>query len=186
MTHMLTPRLLLRAWRDDDLEPLSQMNADPEVMRYFPACLDRAESAALIERCRAHFARHGFGLWALERRDSGAFIGFTGLGHMGFEAHFTPAIEIGWRLARAHWGQGLAGEAARAVLAHGFETLGMARIIAFTAVSNLPSQRLMQAIGMQHDPADDFDHPNLPLGHPLRRHVLYTLDREDWLETAHE
>jgi len=184
MSELYTPRLLLRQWRDEDLEPLARMSADPEVMRYFPACLDRAECAALIERCREHFARHGFGLWALQRRDSGEFIGFTGLGHMGFEAHFTPAIEIGWRLARAHWGQGLASEAARAALAHGFTELGMARIIAFTAVSNLPSQSLMQALGMQRDPADDFDHPNLPADHPLRRHVLYTLDRECWLERA--
>src|SRR5690606_3606578 len=106
MIELYTPRLLLRQWRDDDLESLARMSADPEVMRYFPACLDRDESAALIERCGEHFARHGFGLWALERRDNGEFIGFTGLGHMGFEAHFTPAIEIGWRLARAHWGQG--------------------------------------------------------------------------------
>lgn len=180
MTELLTPRLLLRLWKDADLDPLARMNADPEVMRHFPACLERGESAALIERCQAHFARHGFGLWALERRVDGAFIGFAGLGHMGFEAHFTPAIEIGWRLAREHWGQGFASEAARAALAHGFDERGMAQIVAFTALANLPSQRVMQAVGMQRDPADDFDHPALPPGHRLRRHLLYRLDRRRW------
>lgn len=176
-----TERLLLREWRDSDLEPLAALSADPDVMRHFPAPLSRDESAALIGRCRAHFAEHGFGLWALERKDSGAFIGFAGLGHMDFEAHFTPAIEIGWRLAKQQWGQGLASEAARAVLRQGFEELALQEILAYTALSNLQSQRVMRAIGMQRDLADDFEHPKLPLGHPLRPHLLYRIDRARWL-----
>lgn len=176
-----TARLLLREWRDSDLEPLAAMSADPEVMRHFPAPLGRNESAALIDRCRHHFAEHGFGLWALERRDNGRFVGFAGLGHMDFEAHFTPAIEIGWRLARDQWGLGLASEAARAVLRQGFEELALEQIIAYTALSNLASQRVMRAIGMQRDLADDFEHPKLPLGHPLRPHLLYRIRRGDWL-----
>jgi RimJ/RimL family protein N-acetyltransferase len=181
-----TPRLLLRQWRAEDLSPLAQMSADPQVMRYFPACLTRAESAAIIRRCQAHFARHGFGLWALERKDTGAFIGFAGLGHIGFEAHFTPAIEIGWRLGREHWGQGFASEAAREVLRYGFDQLGTHRIVAFTAEGNLPSRRVMQAIGMRHDPADDFEHPKLPAGHPLRHHVLYQITYEQWQSLPHD
>lgn len=178
--HIETERLLLREWHDSDLQPLATMSADPVVMRYFPAPLSRDESAALIARCRAHFAEHGFGLWALERKDDGRFIGFAGLGHMDFEAHFTPAIEMGWRLAHDQWGQGLASEAARAALQHGFEQLALAEVIAYTALSNLPSQRVMQAIGMHRDPADDFEHPRLPPGHPLRPHLLYRISRNDW------
>ena len=127
--HIKTERLLLREWRDSDLEPLTAISADPEVMRHFPAPLSRDESSALIGRCQDHFAEHGFGLWALERKDNGLFVGFAGLGYMDFEAHFTPAIEIGWRLARDQWGQGLASEAARAVLQQGFEQLGLGEII---------------------------------------------------------
>lgn len=180
-----TERLLLRTWRDDDLEPFARMVADPEVMRYFPATQNREEAAALIERVHAHMAEHGFGLWALERRDSGAFIGFTGLGVVGFEAAFCapdrPTIEIGWRLARAHWGQGFASEAARAALACAFEDLLLPEVVAFTVPANQPSRKVMQRIGMQRDPADDFLHPKLPEGHPLRAHVLYRLSREQWL-----
>lgn len=175
-----TGRLLLREWRNSDLAPLAAISADPEVMRHFPAPLTRDESAALIERCRTHFAEHGFGLWALERKDDGRLIGFAGLGHTDFDAHFTPAIEIGWRLARDQWGNGLASEAARAALRQGFEELGLEEIIAYTALSNLPSQRVMRAIGMQRDLADDFQHPKLPVGHPLRPHLLYRIHRDHW------
>lgn len=178
-------RLLLRRWREDDVEPFVQMVADPEVMRYFPATQTREEALAMIERVHAHIAEHGFGLWALQRRDSGAFIGFTGLGVVGFAAPFCapdrPTIEIGWRLARVHWGQGFASEAARASLACAFEDLRLPEVVAFTVPANQPSQRVMQRIGMHRDPADDFQHPNLPGGHPLRAHVLYRLSRERWL-----
>lgn len=178
-------RLLLRQWRDEDLPAFAAMCADPQVMRYFPAPLSRLESAALIGRIRGHFAEHGFGTWALDRKDTGAFIGFTGLGVVGFEAPFTPAVEIGWRLAREHWGLGYASEAAWTALRCGFDRLALKEIVAFTTTSNLPSQKVMQAIGMQHDAHDDFDHPKLGSEHPLRHHVLYRINREQWLETLH-
>ncbi|WP_263144110.1 GNAT family N-acetyltransferase [Pseudomonas sp. RIT-PI-AD] len=176
-----TERLLLRTWRPEDLPAYIALSADPEVMHYFPEPQSAARTEASYARIQAHFAEHGFGLWALERKDDGAFIGFTGLGHMGFEAHFSPAVEIGWRLARAHWGQGYSSEAARAALACGFERLGLAQVVAYTAVDNAPSRRVMEAIGMHRDPADDFDHPDLPAGHWLRRHVLYRLYRDEWV-----
>jgi len=176
-------RLLMRQWRDDDLPAFAQMCADPQVMRYFPKSLTRLESAKMIGRIRGHFAEYGFGLWALERKDTGEFIGFTGLNVVGFEADFTPAVEIGWRLAREHWGLGYASEAAWTVLGCGFEHVELDEIVSFTAVSNLPSQKVMQAIGMQNNPTDDFEHPNLPAGHPLRPHVLYRINRQQWLAT---
>ena len=175
-----SPRLLLRQWCDADLSELAAMCADPQVMRYFPATLNYEESAALIRRIREHFAQHGFGLWALERKDSGALIGLTGLLQVGFSAPFTPAVEIGWRLARPHWRQGYASEAATTALAAGFEQLGLEQIVSFTADSNLPSQKVMQAIGMQHDPADDFLHPKLADGHPLKPHLLYRITQMQW------
>jgi RimJ/RimL family protein N-acetyltransferase len=178
-------RLLLRQWRDEDLADFAAMCADPQVMRYFPATLSRLESASLIGRIRGHFAEHGYGLWALQRKDSGQFIGFTGLNVVGFDAPFTPATEIGWRLAREHWGLGYASEAAWTALRCGFDRLPLKEVVAFTTHTNLPSEKVMQAIGMHHDPADDFDHPRLEADHPLRRHVLYRISREQWLQTLH-
>lgn len=170
-------RLLLRDWRTADLEPFAAMNADPEVMTYFPAPLDAAATDTLLERIAGHWAEHGFGLWAVEHRDDGRFLGFTGLTRPSFEAHFTPAVEVGWRFVRAAWGAGYATEAARAALEFGFETLGLEEIVSFTVPANERSWRVMERIGMTRDPADDFDHPRLPEGHPLRRHVLYRLRR---------
>lgn len=178
-------RLLLRQWRDDDLPAFTQMCADPQVMRYFPAPLSRLESAALIGRVRGHFAEHGFGLWALERKDTGEFIGFTGLLNVGFDAPFVPAVEIGWRLAREHWGLGYASEAAWTSLRCAFDRLGLDEVVAFTTQTNLPSQKVMQAIGMRPDPSGDFEHPRLAVDHPLRHHVLYRITRAQWLETLH-
>ena len=178
-------RLLLRQWRDEDLADFAAMCADPQVMRYFPATLSRLESASSIGRIRGHFAEHGYGLWALQRKDSGQFIGFTGLGVVGFDAPFTPATEIGWRLAREHWGLGYASEAAWTVLRCGFDRLLLQEVVAFTTQTNLPSEKVMQAIGMHHDPENDFDHPRLEADHPLRRHVLYRISREQWLQTLH-
>jgi ribosomal-protein-alanine N-acetyltransferase len=172
-----TERLLLRRWRDDDRAPFAALNADPEVMRHFPARLTREESDALVDRAEQHFERHGYGLWALERRDTGAFIGFTGLAVPRFEAHFTPAVEVGWRLARSAWGAGYASEAARAALAVGFGEAGLDEIVSFTVPANTRSRAVMARIGMTHDPRDDFDHPGLPEGHPLRPHVLYRIRR---------
>jgi RimJ/RimL family protein N-acetyltransferase len=129
----------------------------------------------------AHFSRHPFGLWAVEVVDSGTFIGFTGLAEWAFEAHFMPAVEVGWRLARPAWGQGYATEAARAAFAFGFEVCDLDEIVSFTSVPNTRSQAVMARLGMTHDPAEDFDHPKLPSGHRLERHVLYRLDRTAWL-----
>jgi RimJ/RimL family protein N-acetyltransferase len=173
----VTERLLLRRWREEDREPFAAMNADPTVMEHFPAPLDRAGSDTFVDRIIAQHEQHGWGLWALEVRDTGRFIGFTGLAVPRFEAHFTPAVEIGWRLAREAWGFGYATEAALAALAAGFDELGLDEIVSFTAVGNTRSRAVMERIGMLHDPADDFDHPGLPEGHPLRRHVLYRLGR---------
>ena len=170
-----TPRLLLRRWRAGDRAPFASLNADPVVMEHFPAPLDRRASDALVEAIEAGFERHGFGLWALESSEGGEFLGFTGLAVPTFEAHFTPAVEIGWRLARSAWGCGYATEAARAALEFGFEQAGLAEIVSFTAASNRRSRAVMERLGMSHDPGDDFDHPALPPGHPLAPHVLYRI-----------
>ena len=146
-------------------------------MEHFASVLPRDESDALAASIEAHFARHRFGLWALEIPGVEPFAGFVGLSVPSLEAPFTPCVEIGWRLAVEHWGCGYATEGARAVLAFGFETLGLGEIVSFTVRGNLRSRRVMERIGMTHDPADDFDHPSFPAKHPLRRHVLYRIAR---------
>ena len=166
-----TERLLLRGWRESDREPFAALNADAEVMRYFPAPLSRAESDALAERASAFLAERSWGLWAVER--DGVFLGFTGLAEPRFDAHFTPAVEIGWRLARSAWGFGYATEAATAVLRFAFEELRLREVVSFTAVDNRRSRAVMERIGMARDERGDFDHPAVPVGSPLRRHVLY-------------
>jgi RimJ/RimL family protein N-acetyltransferase len=171
-----TDRLLLRCFRDADRDPFARMNSDPAVMEFFPAMLSRAESDALVDRIEAHFTEHGFGLWAAQLRATGDFIGYVGLAVPRFTASFTPCIEIGWRLDAAYWGAGFATEGARAVARHAFEVLGLAEIVSFTVPANMRSRRVMEKLGMTHDPKDDFDHPLMPLGHPLRRHVMYRLD----------
>jgi ribosomal-protein-alanine N-acetyltransferase len=168
-------RVRLRPWRDEDRAVFAAMNADERVMEFFPTLLSRAESDALVDAIHAHFSAHGFGLWAVEVPDIAPFIGFTGLAVPRFTAAFTPCVEIGWRLAAEHWGKGYATEAARLALAYGFETAGLSEIVSFTTVSNLRSRAVMGRLGMRRDPADDFDHPSLPAGHPLRRHVLYRI-----------
>lgn len=170
-----TERLLLRRFTDDDRDAFAALNADPEVTTYLPRPIERADSDALVDRIEAHWERHGFGLWALERRADGALLGFTGLAVPGFEAHFTPAVEVGWRLARPAWGHGYATEAARAALRHAFDTLGLVEVVSFTVPANRRSRAVMTRLGMTHNPAEDFDHPALPVGDPLRRHVLYRL-----------
>lgn len=172
-------RLILRQWRDSDLPAFADLCADPRVMRYFPETLGRLQSAEVIGRARGHFAELGYGLWALERKDSGQFIGFTGLGQVGFNAPFAPATEIGWRLAYEHWGLGFASEAAWTCLACAFDRLGLEEVVAFTAVANASSEKVMQSIGMQRDVEGDFDHPNLP-GHELQRHMLYRITQAQW------
>jgi len=168
-----TERLILRPWRDGDFEPYAALNSDPRVMEHYPATQARAESDAGALRIQTRIEEQGWGLWAMELRATGAFVGFTGLQRPPFESHFTPCVEIGWRVAYEHWGLGLAPEAARASLAFGFEELGLDEIVAMTATPNLRSMRVMEKIGMTRDPADDFDMPRLPEGHRLRRHVLY-------------
>ena len=172
-----TARLLLRAWRDADRPALAALNADPAVMEFFPGVLDRVGSNAMADRIAAHWAERGFGLWAVEVPGAAPFIGYVGLSVPRFEAAFTPCVEIGWRLAAAHWGRGYATEAARAALAFGFGELGLAEIVSFTVPANARSRAVMERLGMRRDPAGDFDHPLLPPGHPLRRHVLYRLGR---------
>lgn len=168
-----TDRLVLRRWIASDREPFARMNADPRVMEFMPAALSRQESDQLADRIEAHFRERDFGLYAAEQRRDHSFIGYTGLAVPGFRANFTSCVEIGWRLSAEHWGQGLATEGARAVARHAFEVLGIKDLVSFTVPSNFRSLRVMEKLGMTHDPADDFDHPNLPTGHPLRRHVLY-------------
>jgi RimJ/RimL family protein N-acetyltransferase len=172
-----THRLLLRMWRDEDRVPFAALNADPRVMEHFPKLLDRAESDAVAARIRENFDRRGFGLWAVEVPGVAEFIGFVGLSVPHFEAHFTPCVEIGWRLARDHWGFGFASEAARAAVDFGFSQLELDQIVSFTVPANKRSRAVMERIGMTRTPVDDFDHPSLPDGHPLRRHVLYRLSR---------
>jgi RimJ/RimL family protein N-acetyltransferase len=172
-----TDRLLLRPWTDDDLPPFAALNADPVVMEHFPATLTREESDLMVERIGVRFAETGLYLWAVEVPGATPFIGFVGLSAPGFHAAFTPCVEVGWRLDRKAWGKGYAIEAARTVVADGFARLGLDEIVSFTTSTNLRSQRVMQRLGMTRDPAEDFDHPNLPPGHPLRRHVLYRLAR---------
>ena len=177
---LTTARLRLRQWREEDLAPFAALNADPQVMEFFPKILTRAESDAVAGRIRDHFVRHGFGLWAVEAPGAADFVGFVGLAVPSFEAHFTPCVEIGWRLAREHWGHGYATEAATAALAFGFGNRALEEIVAFTVPANIPSRRVMGRLGMRRLPSDDFEHPAIADGHPLRSHVLYRLRRADW------
>ncbi|HUI43870.1 MAG TPA: GNAT family N-acetyltransferase [Terriglobia bacterium] len=170
-----TLRLILRRWRADDRAPFAALNADPAVMEHFPRLLPRADSDALAARIEGHFAKHGFGLWAVEIPDVTPFAGYIGLSGPSIQAHFTPCVEVGWRLACAYWGCGYATEGARAALEFGFKRLGLAEIVSFTVPANLRSRRVMERLGMSYSPADDFDHPAFADGHPLRRHVLYRI-----------
>jgi RimJ/RimL family protein N-acetyltransferase len=170
-----TPRLLLREWRPEDRAPFAALNADPRVMEHFPGVLSRRQSDALARRCERHFDLHGFGPWAVEVPGVAPFAGFVGLVVPAFEAHFTPCVEIGWRLAAEHWGHGYASEAALGSAAQAFEVAGLDELVSFTTPANVRSQAVMRRIGMTHDPADDFDHPSFPSGHRLSRHVLYKL-----------
>jgi RimJ/RimL family protein N-acetyltransferase len=171
-----TERMLLRRWQASDLEPCAAMNADPRVMEHFPAPLCRRESAAFIERMEGCFEDCGYGLWVVELPDEAPFAGCVGLLPVGNDLPFAPAVEIGWRLARPHWGMGVAGEAASAAIAFAFDRLRLRELVAYTAERNERSRRLMDRLGMRHDPAENFVHPGLPLGHALAPHVLYRLE----------
>jgi RimJ/RimL family protein N-acetyltransferase len=174
-----TPRLFLRPWRDEDLEPFAAMNADPRVMEFFPKLLTRAETEAAIERNRRHFERNGFGVWSVEAPGMAPFVGRVGMTVFEADAPFAPCVETGWRLAFEHWGKGYATEAARAAVDFGFATLALREIVSFTVPANVRSRAVMERLGMTRDPADDFDHPDIPPGNRLRRHVLYRLRRPE-------
>jgi RimJ/RimL family protein N-acetyltransferase len=163
---------------DADLEPFAALNADPAVMEHFPEPLDRPESDAMVARIRTHFDRRGSGFWAVEVPGLADIVGLVGLAIPAFEAPFTPCVEVGWRLSRGFWGRGYATEAARASLRYGFEQLGLDEIVAFTVPANVRSRAVMERIGMTRSAEDDFDHPSLPEGHGLRRHVLYRVRRD--------
>jgi RimJ/RimL family protein N-acetyltransferase len=172
-----TERLLLRRWRDSDRAPFQKINADPRVMEFMPGLLSTQQSDDLVTRIQQHFDRHGYCVYAAELIAEQRFIGFIGLNIPSYDAPFMPAVEIGWRLAFDCWGRGLATEGARAVVHLAFETLGLTSLVSFTVPQNQRSRRVMEKIGMVHDPASDFDHPSLPEGHPLRRHLLYRIHR---------
>jgi 3-dehydroquinate dehydratase/shikimate dehydrogenase len=178
-----TERLLLRPWQPGDREPFAAMSADPRVMEWFPSTLTAIEAAALADRIEHRFHEQGWGLWAVEVPGSAPFIGFVGLNRAD-EAVGFPSVEVGWRLAAAHWGHGYATEAARAALHHGFDTLRLEEIIAITSVGNTRSRRVMTKLGMVHHPDQDFDHPRLPANSPILRHVLYRIGRTAF--SAHE
>ena len=175
-----TARLWLRQWRESDREPFAALNADPEVMEYFPALLDREASDRAIDICQSQFAERGWGLWAAEVRDTGQFIGFVGLNIPRYELPFSPCVEVGWRLARRYWSQGFATEAAHGALRVGFGTLKLAEIVSFTALANLRSRAVMERIGMR-SAQQEFEHPAVPENHPLRLHCLYRITRHEWL-----
>lgn len=175
-----TERLVLRRWRPADRAPFAALNADPIVMEHFPAPLTGEESDRVADRIDETFRDRGFGLWAVEVPGEAEFIGFVGLSVPRYRTRFTPCVEIGWRLAAAWWGRGYATEAARGALRQGFEKVGLAEIVSFTAVINTRSRRVMERIGMTYSPTEDFDHPMVTEGHPLCRHVLYRLTREQF------
>lgn len=178
-----TQRLLLRQWQESDLEPFAKLNADSRVREYFPGLLSRGESDASVKRMAEHIERCGWGFWAVALVQTGEFIGFIGLEEVYFQASFNaqePAVEIGWRLAFDHWGKGYATEGAKAALSYGFEEVHLKEVVAFTAEHNQRSRRVMEKIGMHHDPHDDFEHPKVPEGHWLRKHVLYRATESDW------
>lgn len=175
-----TSRLILRPWKDSDLEPFAALNADPDVMEFFPKLMTLEETAAMVERVNARYEADSFCFWAAEEKETGNFIGFIGLGRPSFEAHFMPCVEIGWRLARPYWGKGYAPEGAKEVLRDGFERANLDEIVAFTAALNAKSIRVMEKISMHRDPKDDFLHPVLEDGHHLKPHVLYRITRAEW------
>lgn len=173
-----TKRLILRRWRADDVEPFAALNGDPDVMEFFPKLYDVEETAAMINRMEEGFKENDYGLWAVELKETGEFVGMVGLSSPRFTAHFTPCVEVGWRIAKHHWNKGYATEGALEALKDGFDRLGLQEIVAMTAAHNKRSMRVMEKLHMTRDPADDFPHPLLEDGHPLQAHVLYRLPRE--------
>jgi RimJ/RimL family protein N-acetyltransferase len=177
---LATARLLLREWHERDREPFAALNADPRVAEFLGKPMDRAASDDLVDRIVARWASDGHGQWAVERVEDGRFLGFVGLAAPSFETAFTPCVEVGWRLAAASWGHGYATEGARAALRFGFDDLNLDEIVSFTTVANVRSRAVMERLGMTRDPADDFDHPRIAEGNPLRPHVLYRIRPDGW------
>jgi len=177
---LATARLRLRLWQDEDLEPYAALNADPRVRQFFPSLQTRRQSAESMQVIRNHWQRHGFGLWAVEIVGGAPFIGFIGLSVPAIDAPFMPCVELGYRLAFEHWGHGYATEGSRAAIGFGFSTLELPEIVAMTSAGNVRSRRGMERLGMTRNPVDDFDHPQIAAGHPLRRHVLYRLPAREW------
>ena len=175
MKHLETDWLILRDWREKDLEPFATMNADENVMEFYPAVFSREESYTIAMRLQQDLDEIGFGFFAVELRATGNFIGSVGLSAVTFDADFVPAVEIAWRLTAPSWGQGFASEAAGACVSHGFSVLGLSEIVSYTIPQNKKSIAVMERIGMSRDAGGDFEHPNLPAGHPLRPHVLYRI-----------
>ena len=178
LRELRTERLLLRQWKPEDRDPFAAMCADSNVMRYFPSTLTREECDAHVDRIEETFARRGYGLWAVEIPGVAPFTGFIGLTEPRFETHFTPCVEIGWRLAAEFWNRGFATEGAKAALAFGWDVLQLDEIVAMAVPSNHASLRVMEKLGMTRSLDDDFDHPRVTPGHPLRRHVLYRIRRD--------
>jgi len=176
--HLETDRLVLREWLPSDEAAMCAINSDLKVMEHFPALLSEAETRELINKFKLHFGKYGYGFYALEVKPTSCFIGFAGLHNVAFDADFTPAVEIGWRLSSKHWGKGYATEAAKAAVNFAFNELKLKEIVAFTTINNKKSRRVMEKLGMTHHSKDDFDHPRLPADSPLRRHVLYRLAQD--------
>lgn len=181
-----TDRLVLRRWLKSDLEPFQRMNADPYVMRFFPSTRTDKESAEIIEKIELHFDTYGFGIYALELKATGEWIGLTGAAHVPFEAHFTPAVELGWRIMGKFHGQGYATEAARFTCEFAFKELRLAELVAFTVPANQPSRRVMEKLGMKHNPSENFNHPLVPPDSPAREHVLYRLSNAQYSKQSTE
>jgi RimJ/RimL family protein N-acetyltransferase len=178
--HLQTERLVLRRWHEDDRDAFAALNADPLVMEHFPEPLTRERSDLMLDAVDAALEENGFGIWAVEELRSGALIGFAGLAKVSFLAHFTPAVEVGWRLTPSAWGQGFATEAATAALAYGFATIRLAEVVSFTTTTNRRSIAVMERLAMTHDPAEDFNHPQIARSNPLSRHVLYRISAGRW------
>jgi RimJ/RimL family protein N-acetyltransferase len=181
LARLNTERLVLRQWRDDDRAPFAQLNSDARAMEFFPSLLTKEQSDATVDRINSHFLQHGFGLWAVEVVNGPPFIGFVGLLVPAFTAPFTPCVEIGWRLAPEHWGRGYATEGARAALEAAFVKVGLDEVVSFTVPQNARSRRVMEKLGLVRSLDEDFEHPMVPEGHPMRRHVLYRVSRSAYL-----
>ena len=176
-----TSRLILRTWEEKDIDAMTLIDQDTKVCEFLPSIGTREETEARTQRIMQHYEQHGFCLYAVELKSTHQFIGWIGLSIPSFEAHFTPSVEIGWRLDSKHWNKGYATEGAKAVLYYAFTKLNLNKVVSFTTVNNTASRRVMEKIGMHRNPRDDFNHPKLNKSHPLCKHVLYRISKEEFL-----